>query len=186
MKGKETTSAACLRSHWGFLLLRQPPSSAACPSPHWGSLLLRQPHSFQEHTHFKTRPSAVVPQHFPPISLVAAHHPLPQFSAGCFCRMLERKAGLGLSPTAATRQPSSQTRNVPWVFQVECLTILTSPAQRYWLAEVCLCPWHCVTPDPTPSSTADCHRPHSVCHPPSGHTHPLSPCTRLTLSSRCI
>ena len=51
MKGKETTSAACLRSHWGFLLLRQPPSSAACPSPHWGSLLLRQPHSFQEHTH---------------------------------------------------------------------------------------------------------------------------------------
>ena len=142
--------------------------------PTGGHFHLKHPHSFQEtYAHsWKTRPSAAVLQHFPPVSLLVL---LPTIQRNSFLQpvfvMLERKAGFGLSPTATTRQPSSQAGNIPWVFQMECLPVLTSPAQRYWLAEVYLCPWHCVPPDPTPNSTADCHRLHGVCRPPAEHSH---------------
>lgn len=141
---------------------------------------MKHPHSFQEIcTHSsRPRPSSALLQHFPPhlLACVGAHHPMPVFCS-LFLSYVTKKGWLGaLSPTATTRQPSSQAGNIPWVFQLECLTVLTSPTQRYRLAEVCLCPWHCVTADPTPSSTADCHRLHRVCAIPRQDTHTPPPC----------
>ena len=142
--------------------------------PVWGSLLFEAPPLLPGNTTQALIRSAPA---FPSPSPCLCWYPPSNATVFCslFLSYVRKKGWLGvLSPTATTRQPSSQARNIPWVFQLECLTVLTSPAQRYRLAEVCLCPWHCVTADPTPSSTADCHRLHRVFAIPhqDTHTHP--------------